>query len=133
MEKFRGHLYNWYATDTLTPLLPTYISTVDSGNLAGHLVTPSSALSEWAKASPVFLQSDRAGLFDVNDILEETVKEIPSNHPILRPLRQQIEEHIDHFHRSICAFVEKSESPPFHITNPLLQAREIARLISEID
>ncbi|WP_375669245.1 hypothetical protein, partial [Bartonella sp. MR168JLCBS] len=62
MEKFRGHLYNWYETDTLKPLLPTYVSTVDSGNLAGHLVTLSSALSEWAKTPHIFLQSDRMGL-----------------------------------------------------------------------
>ncbi len=39
MEKFRGHFYNWYDTETLAPLYPRYISTVDSGNLAGHLVT----------------------------------------------------------------------------------------------
>ncbi len=133
MEKFRGHLYNWYATDTLAPLLPTYISTVDSGNLAGHLLTLSSASSEWAKTSPVFLQSDRAGLFDVNNIFEETVKEIPDNHPILHPLRQQIEEHIAHFYRSIRAFTEKSDSTTSHITNLLLKAREIARLINELD
>ncbi|MEO5892737.1 MAG: glucoamylase family protein, partial [Ferruginibacter sp.] len=39
MERYRGHLYNWYDTKTLMPLIPRYISTVDSGNLAGHLVT----------------------------------------------------------------------------------------------
>jgi cellobiose phosphorylase len=39
MEKYRGHLYNWYDTTNLMPLSPRYISTVDSGNLAGHLVT----------------------------------------------------------------------------------------------
>jgi cyclic beta-1,2-glucan synthetase len=39
MEKYRGHLYNWYDTQTLKPLPPRYISTVDSGNLAGHLYT----------------------------------------------------------------------------------------------
>ncbi|HEV7231489.1 MAG TPA: glucoamylase family protein [Bacteroidia bacterium] len=38
MERFRGHFYNWYDTESLTPLLPKYISTVDSGNLAGHLL-----------------------------------------------------------------------------------------------
>jgi len=38
MERFRGHFYNWYNTETLTPLFPRYISTVDSGNLAGHLL-----------------------------------------------------------------------------------------------
>ncbi len=37
MERHRGHLYNWYETRTLRPLPPLYVSTVDSGNLAGHL------------------------------------------------------------------------------------------------
>jgi hypothetical protein len=39
LERHRGHFYNWYDTQTLQPLVPLYISTVDSGNLAGHLLT----------------------------------------------------------------------------------------------
>jgi cyclic beta-1,2-glucan synthetase len=39
MERYRGHFYNWYDTISLQPLLPRYISTVDSGNLVGHLLT----------------------------------------------------------------------------------------------
>jgi cellobiose phosphorylase len=39
LERYHGHLYNWYNTETLAPLFPRYISTVDSGNLAGHLLT----------------------------------------------------------------------------------------------
>src|SRR5258708_6847378 len=39
LERSRGHFYNWYDTQSLKPLNPTYISTVDSGNLAGHLLT----------------------------------------------------------------------------------------------
>ncbi|MCY7423270.1 MAG: cyclic beta 1-2 glucan synthetase [Chitinophagaceae bacterium] len=39
MDKYRRHLYNWYDTISLEPLLPKYISSVDSGNLAGHLIT----------------------------------------------------------------------------------------------
>ena len=39
LERHRGHFYNWYDTQSLKPLLPTYVSTVDSGNLAGHLLT----------------------------------------------------------------------------------------------
>jgi cyclic beta-1,2-glucan synthetase len=39
LERHRGHFYNWYDTQSLQPLLPKYISTVDSGNLAGHLLT----------------------------------------------------------------------------------------------
>jgi len=44
-----GHLLNWYETDTLKPLLPQYVSTVDSGNLAAYLWTLASATSELCK------------------------------------------------------------------------------------
>jgi cyclic beta-1,2-glucan synthetase len=39
MERYKGHFYNWYDTLSLKPLQPTYISTVDSGNLAADLMT----------------------------------------------------------------------------------------------
>jgi len=39
LERYRGHFFNWYDTLTLKPLPPRYISAVDSGNLAGHLLT----------------------------------------------------------------------------------------------
>ncbi|HEY6000989.1 MAG TPA: glucoamylase family protein, partial [bacterium] len=39
LERHRGHFYNWYDTRTLKPLPPRYVSTVDSGNLAAHLLT----------------------------------------------------------------------------------------------
>jgi cellobiose phosphorylase len=39
MQRYEGHFYNWYDTRSLEPLLPLYVSAVDSGNLAGHLLT----------------------------------------------------------------------------------------------
>ncbi len=39
LDRYQGHFYNWYDTQTLQVLNPRYISTVDSGNLAGHLLT----------------------------------------------------------------------------------------------
>ena len=45
-SKFHGHFFNWYDTRTLQPLLPQYISTVDSGNLAGHLIAVRQACIE---------------------------------------------------------------------------------------
>ena len=44
LERFEGHLLNWYDTSTLAPMPPAYLSTVDSGNLAGALITLSSGL-----------------------------------------------------------------------------------------
>ena len=39
LSRYRGHFYNWYDTQTLQPLPPRYVSSVDSGNLAGYLLT----------------------------------------------------------------------------------------------
>ncbi len=39
MERYNGHFLNWYDTLNLQPLNPRYVSTVDSGNLIGHILT----------------------------------------------------------------------------------------------
>ena len=39
LDRHQGHFYNWTDTQSLKPLPPLYISSVDSGNLAGHLLT----------------------------------------------------------------------------------------------
>ncbi len=51
MARFRGHFYNWYDTGDLRPLDPKYVSSVDSGNLAGHLIALAGACRSWAQAS----------------------------------------------------------------------------------
>ncbi|WP_338043485.1 glucoamylase family protein [Novacetimonas maltaceti] len=47
LPRYRGHFYNWYDTSDLTVLEPAYVSTVDSGNMAGHLVALASACRLW--------------------------------------------------------------------------------------
>ena len=49
LQRYRGHLFNWYDTRTLEPLRPLYVSTVDSGNLAGHLLTLAAGLNGMAE------------------------------------------------------------------------------------
>ena len=48
MERYAGHFYNWYDTQTLQPLPPNYVSTVDSGNMAAHLITLKQGLIQLA-------------------------------------------------------------------------------------
>jgi cyclic beta-1,2-glucan synthetase len=50
MERRAGHILNWYDTTTLVPLEPQYVSTVDSGNLAGYLWTLREACDELCRA-----------------------------------------------------------------------------------
>ncbi|MCC5807261.1 MAG: hypothetical protein JJU00_13135 [Opitutales bacterium] len=66
LERYRGHFYNWYDTRTLAPLPPNYISSVDSGNLAGSLLTLRAGLLE-LKDRPVFAASALDGLYDTLD------------------------------------------------------------------
>jgi cellobiose phosphorylase len=49
MGRHRGHFYNWYDTRSLKPLQPLYVSTVDSGNLVGHILVLRSGLLELAE------------------------------------------------------------------------------------
>ncbi len=46
MQKYRGHLFNWYSTNNLKPLEPRYVSTVDSGNFVAALITTRQALED---------------------------------------------------------------------------------------
>lgn len=74
LDRYRGHLYNWYDTITLKPLKPLYVSTVDSGNLAGHLVTLKAGLLELFD-EPVISAQVFSGLKDTLDVLKQAVGE----------------------------------------------------------
>jgi cyclic beta-1,2-glucan synthetase len=58
LQRHRGHFMNWYDTQTCAPLLPMYVSTVDSGNLSGHLLAVAQACIALARAphDPAALQ-----------------------------------------------------------------------------
>ncbi|MEQ8803873.1 MAG: glucoamylase family protein, partial [Haliea sp.] len=68
LERYRGHCFNWYDTRTLQPLHPRYISAVDSGNLAGSLLTLQAGLAE-LKHQPVLSPSALQGLQDTLQVL----------------------------------------------------------------
>ncbi|MCC7132600.1 MAG: hypothetical protein IT352_08145 [Gemmatimonadales bacterium] len=73
LPRFRGHFYNWYDLSNLAVLEPAYVSTVDSGNLAGHLIAlrqacltlpddlPGPARVAWAVATARGLADERLG------------------------------------------------------------------------
>jgi len=61
LERHEGHLLNWYDTQNLSPLLPRYVSTVDSGNLAGALL----AMAEGCRRLGASRPDLASRLFDV--------------------------------------------------------------------
>lgn len=72
LVRHRGHFFNWYDTLTLQALPPLYVSTVDSGNLAGHLLTLRGGLLAMSD-QPVLVGRLFEGLSDTVRILSETV------------------------------------------------------------
>jgi cyclic beta-1,2-glucan synthetase len=63
LERERGHFLNWYETETRAPMLPRYVSTVDSGNLAAALIAVAGGLRGLA-ARPQTREQRLAGLAD---------------------------------------------------------------------
>lgn len=72
LKRHRGHFYNWYDTQTLEVLSPAYVSTVDSGNLAGHLLTLGPGLLALIDA-PQVNPRWREGLHDTLALLADTL------------------------------------------------------------
>ena len=76
MPRLRGHFYNWYDTRDLRALEPKYVSTVDSGNLAGHLLAVANACKEWGR-SPMVAASRLAGIADTLGLTAEHAAHLP--------------------------------------------------------
>ncbi len=96
LERHRGHFYNWYDTQTLHPLPPHYISSVDSGNLAGHLLTLRAGLAGLAERKILDTRVFEA-LGDTLDIALEAAAEgaAGAHDPAaLTRLRQELESAI---------------------------------------
>jgi cyclic beta-1,2-glucan synthetase len=89
MPRYRGHFYNWYDTRSLAPLAPAYISTVDSGNLAGYLITLRAGLTRVVSGNPLVEQSALEGLKDVLSLCEDEVLHI-GDARIARTLKREL-------------------------------------------
>jgi cyclic beta-1,2-glucan glucanotransferase len=77
LQRFKGHFFNWYDTQDLRALTPTYVSSVDSGNLAGHLIVLANACEEWRDAA--LAPDARAGLADTLQLAREAFDALPAN------------------------------------------------------
>lgn len=76
MEKWNGHLFNWYDTRSATPLPPRYVSTVDSGNLAAYLMVVRQGLQAWMQRDsglqPRVAQRIEQLMEDIDQFVERT-------------------------------------------------------------
>src|SRR5690606_25322062 len=78
LERYRGHFLNWYDTDTREPLAPRYVSTVDSGNLAGALMTLVQGLLQ---LRPQTEARRLEGLLDTAEVLHVVARSVAPDDP----------------------------------------------------
>ena len=76
LSRFKGHFFNWYGTLDLQVLAPAYVSSVDSGNLAGHLIAVANACDEWAFAC--LAPGARTGMADQVGLARVALEALPS-------------------------------------------------------
>jgi cyclic beta-1,2-glucan synthetase len=83
LERFEGHLLNWYETRNLAPLLPRYVSTVDSGNLAASLLSVAFGLKRILAGGPRSASLLCESVMDTAGLLEEAVQDFRRDRPSL--------------------------------------------------
>ncbi len=120
MEKYKGHLYNWYDTTTLAPLHPRYVSTVDSGNLLGHLVALKQGLLQ-VPDNKIVTPTMFVGLQDEIGILSSILK-IPALKKLQQQLNtddlpelespEQIKKFLDELEQSLTKILVQSDTDP---------------------
>ncbi|MBN9065638.1 MAG: protein ndvB, partial [Rhizobiales bacterium] len=133
LDTFRGHIFNWYDTQTLQPLHPRYISAVDNGNFAGHLVAIAAACDEWATAPAAYMEGDFDGLIDVVTVLDESLDALPDDRRPLRPLRQRLRDRIGGMRRAVEAIKREPEMAAVRTINLAVMAAEIRKLAAAIN
>ncbi|MBA3762335.1 MAG: hypothetical protein H0X04_03185, partial [Chthoniobacterales bacterium] len=126
LDRHRGHFYNWYDTRTLKPLLPLYVSSVDSGNLAGHLLTLGAGLRELTDAT-IFDPQIFAGLRDTLEILRRLTGEDAA----LSQLETELEQTPSTL-RAACALLERLGKQAAQIVAALANREEDLKAWAQI-
>ncbi|WP_428239590.1 GH36-type glycosyl hydrolase domain-containing protein [Gynuella sp.] len=125
LKRHRGHFYNWYDTETLLPLHPHYISSVDSGNLAGHLLTLRVALQDLPEQKvlhPRFL----TGLATTLDIVEQGIVADIDREMALGSDAEMVLEPVRNILDAACAH------PPANLSAASQQLTSLIRCIDEL-
>ena len=129
LERYRGHFYNWYDTHDLRPLDPKYISTVDSGNLAGHLLTLQGACRAWvAEASATRI--DTSGMLDTIEQFQDVARVLNDGRRNYGVSPRQLEAAVDNLRTSLESMDSSSPAPA--LAAILAQAENVRDIVQAI-
>ncbi len=127
LQQYRGHFYNWYDTRDLRPLDPRYVSSVDSGNLAAHLIALANACREWIDL-PAAGRVPLCGVADAVNLAREALDALPKDvrtHTI-------IVAHLEHALDTLGAALEDRKAKPGDTAARLAQIAPLAATLGDI-
>ena len=132
LERFRGHFFNWYDTQDLRPLEPKYVSSVDSGNLAGHLIVLRSACREMI-AAPVIGPEPLAGIADAVKLAQNSLDALRSGGRISELAHKRLQIALASLTTSLELPVESPADFVARLSNLKQQADELSELVRALD
>jgi cyclic beta-1,2-glucan synthetase len=127
LQSFRGHLYNWYDTRTLDPLEPRYVSSVDSGNLAGHVLVVGNASRELVQKTSIGARM-LTGLKDSILLLREALAESEDQ----RRIHAVTRKHITNAVEALSELLEPEPANVLDWASRFAELRERARILDDI-
>jgi cyclic beta-1,2-glucan synthetase len=127
LERFRGHFYNWYDTRDLRPLDPRYVSTVDSGNLAAHLIALANACHGWIDLPSEYSQCF-PGIRDSLELAREARRGLPDDRRMHATSRDQIDEALT----ALAAALDFAESETTPVATRLAALMPLAATLTDI-
>ncbi len=125
LPQYRGHFYNWYDTRDLRPLDPQYVSSVDSGNLAAHLIALANTCREWIDV-PVVSRLSCLGIADALHLAREALQELPNDLRTQTIASAQLENALD----ALAAALDDDEAEPRDLA---ARSERIAPLAATLD
>ena len=128
LEKYEGHVLNWYDTESLAPLAPRYVSTVDSGNLAGALMALAVGLREMGAHADGETRRC-AGASDTAGVLAELLLALSRQSRPAAPLRAAA---VPAFH-AVSALREQLEGSGSAHARLAVAAASVGRVRAEIE
>lgn len=116
LATYNGHFYNWYDTQDLRPLEPHYVSSVDSGNLAGHLIALAQTCRDW-QGKTVALSFCWQASLDTLDLLRDAARAYRGRKVGRSVAWRRLDDEIGGLQRALRLALATVDSSPEHLAD----------------
>lgn len=126
LKRCHGHFYNWYDTTDLRPLEPPYVSSVDSGNMAGHLIALAGTCAAW-RGSLADVTAMADGVADSLALARETLQALPDDRRTHLVTSKELASALDELGAALLRYADR----PDELARHGAKAADLARALAQ--